>query len=1368
MKSIKLLFLLFISSIVNNTYAQQSKHFNYQTVVREISGTVIQNEQIGVKISILKQGGIVQYTETFNPTTNNSGIISLAIGNGTPTVSNYHAINWGSGLHFFEISIDRSGGTNYEIYQTELITASPHSKFAITTKGVVPYSELQRDQILAPETGQVIFCSNCGTNGEFQVFNGTSWTNALGAPTTDGPILVNSITVNLDFDDTATDPNNAFSLSTIITPANAANQTVTWTSSDESVITIDASGNITPISNGPVVVTATSTDGGNVTGTLDLNFTTTPGDLEPTSIEIYGLVQVYEDNTIELTATSIPLNIEDENATWVSSDTAIATIDSNGIVTGVSPGEVTITATSSIVNTLTATYQVTVSEVMDVTAPVIDIEGNTGDPILILQRSPTTTIPNATATDDVDGTLPVTVTNTSFNGNVFGDYPASYKATDSSNNETLIELTLRVQDSVAPVITVETYEYGATISAVQGAGLTIPTATAVDDNGDTIPVIVANDGFDPNTIGEYNITYTATDPSNNAETFILTLAILRGDPPTIAIDGGIVNGDTVNTVQFQPFTTPIATATDALGNPVNVIIDDSTIDLNTVGAYTATYTATDSFLEETTNQITVNVTDGEAPIILKENTDLSIVAGILDTPTFIKQVIATDNVGVTNYTITEITEDEIHGGPLLFPDLMYEFLTNNGGTITIDNNGNIQATKPSFEAQFYFKIEAIDAAGNLDTSYISIIHSELILNDVRVSEVYNGDWIQIGYNAGYNYGIEKQPELSVGQELLYLTSAGAGSVNYEGYEINAQPNDGSEDFQIVQDITNPDIYTLKLVNSFNIAIRPNYTLNLNLLGRLDGTTTNIVVQTLTININLKSVTEIDSDFADIITKLNGAPATLRNLFSSCSVGVPTTASNTVFGPIDSVLDEIITAVPIIPEGITEIAAKALIGLSPYVIWVRKDNSILRVFFKFTKANKVVEIEYIDNPTRGCYWAVALKSTLKGSGFAASDISSNLSFLDPGIAAIVTTNTTVTSSDFDCVKIPNNISLLAGTHLVARTKLLGNGVGLNLLLNPEVTISIGVTPTGWADQNLSMNVALNTNFLEAFDEALLDYIVIGTDAAQQGIGQAINGLRAAEDALQQAQWVFDQANNQFVNAQNAIAVFQDRVNYLQGLINNYNTDITNLETNINYLLSQEICTPAGCIPCYYPSFCGYSCGFFTCYFPCIRSCGCAEFPAVCVPDPAALIQVPPLAISLAVLQSARLSTIAALASANATLTAVSVSLSGLQAAVNASQISLDAASLAFDAAEANLNAVQAGFGYIGDVARFILDNTGKLVETSSASFQTTIGSANSGNWSGTLTFGLKFRGGPNNTISTGFSFSDVPGSIGSIGDSLLNP
>ena len=1367
MKHIKLLLFLFTCLITNNTYAQHSKHFNYQTVVREISGTVVQNEPVGVKISILKQGGTIAYTETFTPTTNNSGIISLAVGSGTPTVGDYHNINWGSGLHFFEISIDRTGGSNYEVYQTELITVSPLAKFTITTKGVVPYSELKRDQILAPETGQVIFCSNCGTSGEFQVFNGTSWTNALGAPTTDGPILVSAITVNLDFDDTATDPNDAFSLSTIITPANAENQTVAWTSSDESVITIDASGNITPLSNGPVVVTATSTDGGNVTGTLDLNFTTTPNDLEPTSIEIYGLVQVYEDNTIELTATSIPLNIEDENATWVSSDTAIATIDSNGIVTGVSAGEVTITATSSIVNTLTATYEVTVSEVMDVTAPVIDIEGNTGDPILILQRSTTTMLPTATATDDVDGTLPVTVTNTVFDGNVFGDYPVSYKATDSSNNETLIELTLRVQDSVAPVITVETYEYGATISAIQGAGLTIPTATAVDDNGDAIAVVVANDGFDPNTIGEYNITYTATDPSNNAETFILTLAIQRGDPPTITIDGGILNSGTVNTVQFQPFTTPTATAIDALGNSVNVVINDSTIDLNTVGAYTVTYTATDSFLEATTNQITVNVTDGEAPVIVKENTDLSIVAGILDTPTFIKQVIATDNVGVTNYTITEITEDEIYGGPLLFPDLMYEFLTNVNGTITIDSNGNIYATKPDFESQFYFKIEAIDAAGNVDTSYISIIHSELTLNDVQVSEVYNGDWTQIGYN-GNEFTIEKQPELPVGQELLYLTSASAGNITFKGYEINAQPNDGSEDFQIVQDITNPDTYILKLVNSFNINTRPNYVLNLNVMGRLDGATEDIVVQTATIYIDLKSATEINSDFADIITKLNGAPATLRNLFSSCPVGVPTTASNAVFGPIDSVLDEIITAVPIIPEGTTEIAAKAIINLSPYVIWVRKDNNILRIFFKFTKANKVVEIEYIDNPTRGCYWAVALKSALKGSGFAASDISSNLSFLDPGIAAIVTTNTTVTSSDFDCVRIPNNISLLAGTHLVARTKLLGNGAGPNQLLNPEVTLSVGVTPTGWADQNLSMNVALDTNFLQAFDDELLNYLVLGTDTAQQGIGQAINGLRAAEDALQQAQWVFDQANNQFVYAQNAIAVFQNRVNYLQGIINGYNTTIATLETNISDLLSQEICTPSGCIPCYYPSFCGYSCGFFTCYFPCIRSCGCAEFPSVCVPDPAALIQVPPLAINLAAVQSARLSVIAALASANATLTAVSVGLSGLQATVNASQISLDAASLAFDAAEANLNAVQAGFGFIGDVARFILDNTGKLVDTSSASFQTTIGSANSGNWSGTLTFSLKFRGGPNNTIQTGFSFNDVPGSIGSIGESLLNP
>jgi hypothetical protein len=54
-----------------------------------------------------------------------------------------------------------------------------------TTQGFLPPRMIstQRDAILSPIAGLTIWCSNCGTSGEMQVFNGGTWTNMIGGTT---------------------------------------------------------------------------------------------------------------------------------------------------------------------------------------------------------------------------------------------------------------------------------------------------------------------------------------------------------------------------------------------------------------------------------------------------------------------------------------------------------------------------------------------------------------------------------------------------------------------------------------------------------------------------------------------------------------------------------------------------------------------------------------------------------------------------------------------------------------------------------------------------------------------------------------------------------------------------------------------------------------------------------------------------------------------------------------------------------------------------------------------------------------------------------------------------------------------------------
>jgi|GEM_PF-994826 len=128
----KTLFSLVLYMLAVNLPAQVPQAFNYQAVVRDNSGQIIQNQAVNLRISIrdAMPNGIVVYQETFTETTSQLGLINLEIGKGVPTIGSFAAIDWRNNSKFLEIEIDLSGGGVYITMGTSELLSVPYALFS--------------------------------------------------------------------------------------------------------------------------------------------------------------------------------------------------------------------------------------------------------------------------------------------------------------------------------------------------------------------------------------------------------------------------------------------------------------------------------------------------------------------------------------------------------------------------------------------------------------------------------------------------------------------------------------------------------------------------------------------------------------------------------------------------------------------------------------------------------------------------------------------------------------------------------------------------------------------------------------------------------------------------------------------------------------------------------------------------------------------------------------------------------------------------------------------------------------------------------------------------------------------------------------
>ncbi|MBR5661530.1 MAG: Ig-like domain-containing protein [Bacteroidales bacterium] len=162
-------------------------------------------------------------------------------------------------------------------------------------------------------------------------------------------VSINKTSINLAEGDSET-------LTATLSPAEATNKSVSWSSSDTQVATVDGSGKVIAQKAGSATITVTTSDGSK-TATCSV----TVKAIALTKIEISpSETEVIIGKKVNLSVKYTPENASNKDVKWSSSDASVAKVSDSGVVEGVKEGSATITATSAE-GGIKATCKVTVT-----------------------------------------------------------------------------------------------------------------------------------------------------------------------------------------------------------------------------------------------------------------------------------------------------------------------------------------------------------------------------------------------------------------------------------------------------------------------------------------------------------------------------------------------------------------------------------------------------------------------------------------------------------------------------------------------------------------------------------------------------------------------------------------------------------------------------------------------------------------------------------------------------------------------------------------------------------------------------------------------------------------------------------------------
>ncbi len=165
---------------------QSPQKFKFQAVARDASGQPYTSVNLGVRISLVRDGvsGLIDYAERHVVTTSPLGVFDLEIGGGLPISGTFADADWANHPYYLKVDIDPDGGTNYMNLGTSQLLSVPYAIYAGAAGnggGGDPTDELQNliynpaTQTLTLTNGNTVTLNfPTGTDAQHLSLNGTN------------------------------------------------------------------------------------------------------------------------------------------------------------------------------------------------------------------------------------------------------------------------------------------------------------------------------------------------------------------------------------------------------------------------------------------------------------------------------------------------------------------------------------------------------------------------------------------------------------------------------------------------------------------------------------------------------------------------------------------------------------------------------------------------------------------------------------------------------------------------------------------------------------------------------------------------------------------------------------------------------------------------------------------------------------------------------------------------------------------------------------------------------------------------------------------------------------------------------------------